>query len=133
MAQKMSGAMFSLSGKKMDSDKKRFKNGLATVTVEEIIKEYAAEGLEISKEQAEEEAWHRRTLAEVYSRTDVEKELTKQVAEKDQKIRTLEEGKEKNMAQLLIIDGILDEALKKGDLAVAKKASSLLKDILKNK
>lgn len=133
MLQKIMGAMFSLGGKKMDSDKKRFKEGLASVTAEEVIKEFAAKGIKVSKEQAGEEALHRRTLAEVYSRTDAEKELTQKNAKLEAEICELKEKKEYLSAQISMVNEILKSAIGENNWELVKNAQKLLEKIDKEK
>lgn len=133
MLQKMMGAMFSLSGKKMDTDKKRFKDGLATITTDMIIKEFSDKGIEISKEQAEEEASHRRTLAEVYSRTDVEKELTQKNAKLEIEKNGLKEKNEYILTQVSMISGVLSNAIRDKNWELVEKAQALLESVNQEK
>jgi hypothetical protein len=136
MLQKMMGAMFSISGKKMDSDKKRFKRGLAGAAADDIIAEFSQKGsehIEISRLQAQEEASHRRFLAEVYSRTDVEKELMRENFQLRKENREFKDKQELIKSEISLAAGILDKAEKEEDWKLVKKAAELLKRLSEEK
>lgn len=98
MIQKMMGATRSSSDHKMDENKKNFKGNLPDTTADDIKKEMIAAGIdigEIDQEVFENEAANRRFLAEVYSRTDTEKGLRKEVSSLKIELEVVNTGKER--------------------------------------
>ncbi|HTW96131.1 MAG TPA: hypothetical protein VMD74_00535 [Candidatus Methylomirabilis sp.] len=126
MLQKMMGTMFSISSKRMDVDKKKFKKGLAAITPKKILEEFAERGFKLSPEQAEVEVANRHMLAEVYSRTDTEKELAQRNAK-------LEKELEVQKAQISLIIGVIEEAEEKKDWELIAKATKLLRELNEKK
>lgn len=81
MAKKIAGAAFSSSDRQVIPNKEAFKGGLRFFTAEQVKAEFIAAGKDISDidpQAFEDEAANRRFQAEVYSRSEEEKELTRE-------------------------------------------------------
>jgi GGDEF domain-containing protein len=126
--QKMMGAMFSSSDRAMDENKKIFKEGLPDANTEAVFRDLLNSGVseEVARVQASVEAENLRFLAQVYSRTEKEKELTIQVNELKSSNSKLE-SENANLKQGFIdLQQMLESGASKEALLEALKSKGLI-------
>lgn len=86
--QKMMGAMFSSSDRAMDENKRLFKAGLPETNTDSTFRDLINSGVseEVARVEAPAEAENLRFLAQVYSRTEKEREQQKEIEKMNNKI-----------------------------------------------